>query len=101
MEDLLFGAAVILPGLGGVLGIAYALDQRRKRRGSFGPKLPRAGRIGRSLWWGARVLAALMVMLIAAAYALHVELLAWATAGCAVLFFADHVAYRVVRLTGK
>ncbi len=101
MDDLLFGIAVIVLGLGGVLGIAYALDQRRTRRGSFGPKLPRAGRIGRSLWWGARVLAALMVVLIAAAYVLRAERLAWATVICAALFFADHVAYRVVRLTGK
>ena len=101
MDDILFAMVVIVLGLGGVLGIAYSLDVRRKRHGSFGPKLPPPGRIGRSLWWGARVLAALMLLSIAAAYALQAEALVWVTGWCLLLFFADHAAYRVVRLTGK
>lgn len=101
MDDLLFAMAVIVLGLGGVLGIAYSLDERRTRKGSFGPKLPPPGRLGRVLWWIARILAALMILTLASAYAFRERSLAWITAGCALLFFADHVAYRLVRLTGK
>ncbi len=101
MEDILLGIAVIVLGLGGVVGIAYSLEAHRRRHGSFGPKLPPAGHIGKALWWAARALAALMAVFIASAYIFGVEALAWLAVACLVLFFADHTAYRVVRLTGK
>ncbi len=101
MDDVLLVGAVTLLAFGGILGIAYSLDARRKRRGTFGPKLPPPGHVGRALWWIARVLAALMLVAVAGAHLFGVTALAWIAGGCLVLFFADHVAYRLVRLTGK
>ncbi len=101
VEDILFAAAVFVLGLGGVLGIAYSLDARRKRHGVFGPRLPPPGHVGRGLRWAARILAALMALSLISAYVFRSEALVWVTAACLLLFFADHVAYWVVRLTGK
>ncbi len=101
MDDALFAGAVTVLAIGGILGIAYSLDARRKRRGTFGPKLPPPGRVGRALWLLARVLVALMLVAVAGAHLFRVPALAWLAGGCLVLFFADHVAYRLVRLTGK
>ncbi len=101
MDDVLFVGAVTVLAFGGILGIAYSLDTRRKRRGTFGPKLPPAGRVGRALWWAARALVVLMLVAVAGAHLFRVPELAWLAGGCPVLFFADHVAYRLVRLTGK
>ncbi len=101
MEDALAALAVIVLGFGGILGIAYSLDAHRRRRGSFGPKLPPPGHIGRALWWAARILVGLMVLSMAGAYIFRTAAAAWFAAGCLLLFFVDHTAYRVVRLTGK
>ncbi len=101
MEDPLVVVAVAVLALGGIVGIAYSLDARRKRRGILGPRLPPPGSIGRNLWWIARLLAATMVLIVAGAYVFKAPELAWLAIGGLVLFFADHVAYRIVRLTGK
>ncbi len=101
MEEVLIVIAVIVLALGGIVGIAYSLDARRRRHGILGPKLPPAGSIGRLLWWVARLLATAMVVLVASAYLFKAPELAWLAAVGLVLFFADHVAYRIVRLTGK
>jgi hypothetical protein len=101
MEDATFIMGVMVLAVGGLLGVAYSLDIRRKRYGVLGPKLPPAGRLGRRLWLAARLLTALMVLLAAAAYAWHSAWLAGMVLGLFLLFFADHTAYRIVRLTGK
>ncbi len=100
-EDALFALAVILLSIGGLVGIAYSLDVRRRRHGPIGPKLPPPGPAGRALWWAARILAGIMALAVALAYALHIPDLAWLAVGCLALFFADHLIYRVIRLTGK
>lgn len=92
---------VALLGIGGIAGVAYSLEARRKRHGAFGPKLPPRGRVGRLLWWAARALTALMVLAAAGAYLFGAPALARFALGCFVLFFGDHAAYAVVRLRGK
>ncbi len=101
VEDSLFVLAVILVGVGGLIGIAYSLDVRRARHGPLGPALPRPGALGRTLWWTARLLAGVMLLSVALAYVLHLPNLAWIALGCLALFFIDHVIYRLIRLTGK
>ena len=101
MEDGLIVLAVTVLALGSIVGIAYTLDEHRKRHGPFGPKLPPPGAIGRLLWWAARILAAVMAMLVISAYVFQARDLAWLAVCGLLLFFADHVAYRIVRLTGK
>jgi hypothetical protein len=101
MDDAPFAIAVAFMALAGVLGIAYSLDARRQRRGPVGLQLPPPGRVGRSLWWGARILVALMMLSISGAYIFREPAMAWLALGCAVVFLADHLIYRVVRLTGK
>ncbi len=101
LEDALFALAVVLVAVGGLIGIAYSLDVRRARHGPIGPRLPPPGAIGRTLWWAARILAGLMLLSVLFAYVLRRPVLAWIALGCLVLFFIDHVVYRVIRLTGK
>ncbi len=101
VEDIFLGALVILLGFGGVVGLAYSLEARRSRHGSLGPKLPPPGRVGRALWWTARLITALMLLAIMGAYLLRLSALAWFALACFALFFIDHVAYRIIRLTGK
>ncbi len=100
-EDVLLIVVVFMLGLGGLLGIAYALDLRRQKHGPIGPALPRLGRMGRGLLWAARILVALMVFSITGAYVLRVAVLVWVTAGFLALYIVDGLAYRLVRLTGK
>ncbi len=100
-EETLLGLLVIVMGIGGIAGIAYSLETHRRRRGSFGPKLPPAGRLGHTLWWAARLLAALMVLGLTAAALFRLPALAQFAVACFVLFFVDHALYALVRLTGK
>jgi len=101
VDDVLFGIAVVMLAIGGIVGIAYALDAHRKRHGPLGPALPRCGRVGRCLLWGARILVALMVLSVLGAYIFRAPIWVWVTLGCLVLFALDELAYQVVRLTGK
>lgn len=100
-EDVVFAILVFILGFGGIFGIAYSLDARRKRRGPIGPALPRCGHAGRCLWWAARILVALMVLAVIGAYIFRTPLWLWMTLGCLALFALDGLAYRVVRLRGK
>ena len=101
MENALFAMAVVVLAVGGLLGVAYSLDVRRERHGPLGPKLPPPGAIGRACWWAARILVGMMLLSVALAYMLQLPDIAWLAVGCVVLFFIDHVIYRVIRLTGK
>ncbi len=101
IEDALFALAVIMAAIGGLIGIAYSLDVRREKHGPIGPRLPPPGAIGRTCWWIARILAAMMLLSVALAYLLHLPALAWVALGLLAPFFVDHVIYRLIRLTGK
>ncbi len=101
LEDALFALAVILAGISGLIGIAYSLDVRRARHGPLGPRLPPPGAVGRTCWWLARILTALMLLSVVLAYVLRLPALAWVAIGCLALFVVDHVIYRLIRLTGK
>lgn len=101
MNELLVLCGAIGLGMVGVLGVAYSLDVRRQKHGSIGGNLPRPGPWGRALWWGARLLTALMLLSVIGAYLSRAPALAWLAAGSVLLFVADHVAYQLMRLTGK
>src|SRR5512142_111848 len=101
LEDALFALAVILVGIGGLIGIAYSLDVRRLRHGPLGPRLPPPGAVGRACWWVARILAGLMLISVVLAHVLRLPALAWIALGGLALFFIDHVIYRLIRLTGR
>ena len=101
MNDLIILWAAVGLGIGGVLGVAYSLDVRRKRHGPIGPNLHRPGRWGRALWWGARLVTALMLLSVIGAYLWQAPALAWVAAGSFILFVADHTAYCIARLIGK
>ena len=101
MEDIPFTVAVLLLAVGGILGVAYSLDARRKKHGPLGPALPRCGHLGRGLLWGTRILVVFMVLSTLGAYLFRSLTWLWITLGCLVLFVLDELALRVVRLTGK
>jgi len=101
MENATFTIAVVALAVGGLLGVAYSLDVRRERHGPIGPELPPPGAVGHGLWWAGRILLAMMLVSVAAAYFLRLPDLAWLAVGCAALFLLDHLIFQVIRLTGK
>lgn len=101
MEDLLIIVAVVLLGLGGVVGVAYSLEVRHSRHGTLGPNLPPPGPTAITLWRSAWVIAGGMVLTLVAALLFKANELAWLTLVGFGVFFAGHLAYHVIRLTGK
>ncbi len=101
MTDSQLVILVLLFAIGGLIAVAYLLDQRRKKSGEIGPELPALGPVGKSLLWIARFLVAGMVLSIIAAIALGSLQLAYLTGGLLGLYIIDGVIFRIVKLTGK
>ena len=101
MSGTLFIMLVLVIGLGGLVGVAYWLDERAKSSKPLGPVLPTPGPIGRILLWIARILVVFMVLSIIGAFVFRSLSLAWITGGCLTLYIIDGMIYRVVRGTGK
>lgn len=97
MIEIFFVIALI----GGLIGIAYYLDRRRKNAGPIGPALPEIGPVGRLLLWVGRILVVLMVLSIVGAFVFRSGMLFSITVGCLLLYIVVGVIYRVMRVTGK
>ncbi len=92
---------VAVIGIGGLVGVAWLLDRRRRVAGSIGPVLPPPGPSGRLFLWIARGLVAAMVLSILGAFVFRSLTLAWVTATCLLLYIIDGLMYRAVRITRR
>lgn len=101
MDDLAYITAVLVVTIGGLAGVAYLLDRRRKTSGAIGPKLPELGPTGRVLLWVIRVLVAIMVLSVIGIFVFGSPLLIWIAAGCLGLYLIVGRVFQVVRLAGK
>jgi hypothetical protein len=96
MNDSAFIIAVVIVAVGAILGIAYSLEARIRRRGTLGRPLPPLNRTGRRLWWVARVLVALMVLSMVIAFVYRSLPFVWLAAACLLLYILEGLLYRLV-----
>ena len=103
MNDVVLIVTVLVVAIGGLAGVAYLLDKRRKTRGAIGPQLelPPLGPVGRGLLWVIRGLVVMMVLAIVVGIAFRVTALIWLAAGCLLVYLLVGWILRVVRLSGK
>ena len=101
MSDIVFIILVLVVAIGGLVGVAYLLDKRRKKSNPIGSTLPDLGPIGRILLWIARIIVGFMVLSIIGAFVFRYLPLVWFTASCLALYILNGIIFRVVRLTGK
>ncbi len=92
---------VAVVGIGGLVGVAWLLDRRRRVAGPAGPALPQPGPLGRLFLWIARGLVVAMVLSILGAFVFRSLTLAWVTATCLLLYIIDGLIYSAVRMTGR
>ena len=92
---------VVVIGIGGLIGGAYLLDRRAKKRDPIGTKLPGPGPLGRILLWIGRILVVLMVLSIIGAFVFKSLFLAWITVGCLTLYIIVGIIYRTILAVGK
>ena len=100
MSDRILLIIVPAVALGGLVGIAYLLDQRTKKNQPVGPKLPEPGPLGRSLLWITRALVVIMLLSIIGAFVFKSLALAGVTAGCLALYIINGLIFRAIRLSG-
>ena len=101
MSDVVLIVTVLVVAIGGLAGVAYLLDRRRKAHGAIGPELPEIGPVGRVLLWVIRGLIAIMVLAFVIGIALRTTIPVWVAFGCLLLFVPVRLAFRVVRVSGK
>ena len=101
MDDVTTIVTVLVIAIGGLVGVAYLLDLRRKASGVVGPQLPELGSIGRALLWVIRGLVVVMVLSIIGVVALGIVWLLWVAVGCLALYLVIARIFQIVRLSGK
>ena len=101
MNDVTLIVTVLVIAIGGLAGVAYLLDRRRKASGAVGPQLPEPGPVGRVLLWVIRGLVVVMILSIIGVLAFGMITLLWVTAGCLVLYLVIGRVFQIVRLSGK
>jgi len=100
MYDALLIVIVLIVGIGGLVGIAYTLDQRGKRLRGDGPKLPKTGPIGRLLPWIAGGIVALTILSLIGAFAFRSLVLVRLTWVGLFVYIINGIIYRIVRRSG-
>ena len=100
MNDIALIVIVLAAAIGGLAGVAYLLEKRRKVSGAIGPELPELGPIGSVLLWVIRGLVAIMVLSIIGAFAFNISL-AWVAVGSLVVYMIVGRVLQIIRLAGK
>lgn len=105
MNDAALTILILIVAIGGLAGVAYLLDRRRKsgQKNLLGlPDLERPlGPVGRGLLWTIRVLVFLMVLSFIGFFVFSSVTFLYVAAVCLVIYFLVGRAFRIVRLSGK
>ena len=97
MDDVTLILVVLAAAVGGLAGVAYWLDRRRKPPPVKNP----AGPLGRALLWAIRILVGLMVISVIAFFASSSLVFLYVAAGCLVIYLIVGRIYQAIRLAGK
>ena len=100
MNDIALIVVVLAVAIGGLAGVAYLLERRRKVSGAIGPELPKLGPTGNVLLWVIRGLVVVMVLSIIGAFTYDMSL-AWVAVGSLVVYIIIGRVFQIIRLAGK
>jgi hypothetical protein len=101
MSDSLYIVVILVVAIGGLIGVAYLLDQRGKKRKPLGPTLPEPEPLSRIFLWIARILVGIMVLAVVAAIVYKSLPLIELAGGGLSLYILTGLIYRIVRINGK
>jgi hypothetical protein len=101
MSDTLLFILVPVILIGGLVGVAYFLDQRGRKSRPAETVLPAPGPIGNILLWIVRILVVLMILSIIGAFVFRSMSLVRLTGSGIGLYILIGLIYRFVRLAGK
>ncbi len=100
VNDIALIVIVLAVAIGGLAGVAYLLERRRKVSGAVGPELPELDPTGKVLLWVIRGLVAVIVLSIVGAFTFDMSL-AWVAVGALIVYVIIGRVFQVIRLAGK
>ncbi len=101
MSDALLIVTVLVVGIGALVGIAYALDQRGRKLRGGGPKWPKPGPLSRLLLWIAGGIVALTILSLIGAFQFRSLVFVRLTWAGLVLYIFNGIIYRIFRASGR
>ena len=101
MNETALVLTVLIIAIGGLAGVAYLLQKRRKGTDPSAPDIPSPGPIGRALFWIVRVLVVLMVLSIISFFVLQSMTFLWVAAILLLAYLVVGRIYQIVLLAGK
>ena len=101
MSDIALIVIVLVIAIGGLVGVAFLLDRRRKRSGAIGPELPERGPAGRVFVWILRLIVAAMLLSVIAGVILRDALWIWIALGLLFLYSVARLLLGIIRVAGK
>jgi hypothetical protein len=101
VSDIALIVIVLVIAIGGLVGVAFLLDRRRKRSGAIGAELPEPGPAGRAFVWILRLIVAAMLLSVIAGVILRDALWIWIALGILLLYSVARLLLGIIRVAGK